>query len=690
MTGFLFSVSLKLYKLFSLENSSYLLLLLALLGSIGLSYFQYIFKVKNRDRKTWILFVLRTFGILSLLVLLVNPKFEVASYEIVKPQLSVLVDNSASIRYLQQDKAANNLVENLMKDASLGEKFSMHLYTFGDDLSLSDSLTFTASETNITKSLTSFNTLKNKGVGAAILVTDGNQTLGFDYKNYQSAIPVYPLVLGDTVRYPDVSIARVNVNRYAYVGNQFPIEVFVNSTGKEKTTQLVTVRNKGKVLQRQRVVLMPNSSKRVLFKMAASEKGTNFYSVQVSKLSQEKNTTNNTRRFSIETIEEKSKIALITSVVHPDIGAMKRSIESNEKRSVSVISPDAVTSLDPYQAILLMQPTAAEKKVLEKIKAQNKNVFIITGNQTDYDFLNAQKLGFRKELLPEFEKVTAYYNDDFLPFQQQNIGFDNFSPLSDVFGEISVSQQHDVLLYQTINGYPTQQPLLVTVNENQQKKVLLFGEGIWQWRALSFQNTQSFKDFDAFVNSLVQFVTNSTVKNRLDVEVEPIHYSNQSVEMNAYFFDDNYQFDNKAQLEIELTSSQGDPVMQLPFSARGNVYVAEIANLNAGTYQYTVVEKRTNIRKKGRIEVLQAEIEAQFVNANLPDLSLLAAASKGAVYFPDQWESLRTNLLNNDQLKSVQKLVIQRTNLFDWWYYLLAAIVLFSAEWFYRKYHGLV
>ena len=56
-----------------------------------------------------------------------------------------------------------------------------------------------------------------------IIMTDGNQTLGVDYRNLKSQQPIFPIVFGDTTNYKDISISQLNVNKYTYVGNQFPV-----------------------------------------------------------------------------------------------------------------------------------------------------------------------------------------------------------------------------------------------------------------------------------------------------------------------------------------------------------------------------------------------------------------------------------------------------------------------------------
>jgi hypothetical protein len=65
---------------------------------------------------------------------------------------------------------------------------------------------------------------------------------------------------------------------------------------------------------------------------------------------------------------KKTNIALVT-INHPDIGALKRSIESNAQRKVTIVKPNAINSLKDYNVLILYQPTAVFKAVLTRKSA---------------------------------------------------------------------------------------------------------------------------------------------------------------------------------------------------------------------------------------------------------------------------------------------------------------------------------
>lgn len=70
------------------------------------------------------------------------------------------------------------------------------------------------------------------------------------------------MAVGDTSRYEDIKIDRVNVNRYAYLNNKFPVEIIASYSGTtEKATQLTVYSGKKKVFRNKLNSAMPKVDK---------------------------------------------------------------------------------------------------------------------------------------------------------------------------------------------------------------------------------------------------------------------------------------------------------------------------------------------------------------------------------------------------------------------------------------------
>jgi hypothetical protein len=336
----------------------------------------------------------------------------------------------------------------------------------------------------------------------------------------------------------------------------------------------------------------------------------------------------------------------------------------------------------------LYQPNKLFTSFLSEIKQLNASFLLVTGASLDWNFMNKQQLGFTKNAINQTENYGAVYNTSFLTFLQKDIGFNQFSPLKDRFGTISFSREHQDALFQNINGLETQQPLVSVLEQNSQKIGVIFGEGIWKWRAASFRTSNSFREFDQFIGNLVQYLSSKKKRNRLEINSENLYPANAVIPIAAFYTDKNYQFDARASLEITITNTQTKELTKLPFSLLNNAYQIAIENLKPGEYRFKVSVLGQNITRQGSFKITAYEIEEQFTHANADKLKKVAVKAGGKLFFKNEIDPLIKNLLEDKRYYTVQKPTIKEQNLIDWQWVLFLAISLFSAEWFLRKYNG--
>ena len=219
-----------------------------------------------------------------------------------------------------------------------------------------------------------------------VIITDGNQTSGNDYVySFDENNKVYPLVLGDTTKVFDLKINQLNVNKYAFLKNKFPVEVFLQYAGDKSITANFSITQGNEVLHKQSVSFSPSKKTAVVnVLLPANKVGLQVYKAKIESKESEKNTFNNIKNFAVEVIDQKTTVAIVSAINHPDIGVLKRAIESNLQHKVVLLKPNEVKSLQDYNVLILYQPTTAFKSVFEANKKANLNTFIITG--TSYRF----------------------------------------------------------------------------------------------------------------------------------------------------------------------------------------------------------------------------------------------------------------------------------------------------------------
>ncbi|PHQ56624.1 MAG: hypothetical protein COC16_02870 [Lutibacter sp.] len=673
-----------------MSTATLLLIILAVFTALFIAVFQYLFHNKEKSRLNYWLSFFRFSSIFLILLLLINPSIIKKKVEIVKPKLLIAVDNSTSIKYNSQNETVIKLVQLIKNSKALNDKYSINYYGFGNNLYELDSLNFNENQTNLAVPFQEFLRLYKNKMTPVILISDGNQTIGNNIEFITYENPVFPFIVGDTTVFEDIYIQRINVNMFTNLKNKFPVELFVNYTGNKSISKKLTIYHKGtNVFSKQLHFSKTDNVKTESFYLTAITKGSQYYTATIEQLENEQNTINNRKDFSIKVIEETAKILILTSVLHPDLGMFKKSIESNRQRDVSIInSVNFKGNLSDYQLIILYQPTSNFDKIMAQISTKKLNYFIITGLNTDWGFLNKIQGKFKKEAIFSAENYYPLLNLSYASFINEDIDFKNFQPLTDQFGKTSFFVPYNTLLFKKIGAIDTEQPLLATFENNLHRGAVLFGENMWSWRMASHKKNKSFESFDGFMSNLIQYLSSSNRKKRFNISVKSFYHANERIKFSASYLDKNFNFDNRAKLWLTISNSENSFSKKIPFAISGARYIAELSNIPHDDYTYAVSIENNNERALGNFKVLPFEVEQQFATANKHALELLAAKTGGNTYFYTQEPKLVEDLKNDTRFKSIQKINYIKTPLINWKWILGIIILLFSVEWFTRKYFG--
>lgn len=672
-----------------------LLITLALLIALGFSFYLNLYK-NTKSSGNFALFGLRSFSIFLILLLLVNPKITHNESFRVKEKLVILSDASESIKILQKDSVVQNFQNKILSSEKLNNKFEIINYNFGRELITSDSTSnFSEDLTNIQQSLKQAEELMNNNKGVLVLLSDGNQNTGRDFQYYKSSgnTEILPVIIGDTSSFEDVAIQRINVNRYAFLNNKFPVEIFLSYSGSNERTTKLQILNSGKVIFQKHIEFSEkNRSLIINAELEAKSIGLKNYTARLSKLPDEKNFRNNTENFSVEIVDESSKILILSPGPHPDLGALKASIESNSQRKVEIkyirdFINDETTDI---QLFVLHNVNRNFQKTLESISGIEAGKLFITGPETDWQFLNELQLGFSKNSIDQEQDVFALKNDNFAIYQPKHLAYEDLPPLQIAFGKTEVdANRYAVQLYQKIEGVETDSPLLA-VSRSKPKIGLLTGENIWRWRAASFRKDQNFEQFNAFIGDLVQNLSAVKSNERLIAEHPQSFLENEIVEISATYYDENYSFDSGANLNLSISDSLGNTILKSSLVVRNLQYVAEIGNLAPGNYTYKLQVEDTNLIKNGSFNVLNYNAEEQQQTANLEAMQFLASNNNSTMFYEDQFKNFEDYLLKNDRHRPILKSEQKTVPLIDWYYLLFLVVFALALEWFYRKYKGLI
>ncbi|NKI32234.1 vWA domain-containing protein [Croceivirga thetidis] len=676
-----------------MSTQSILLIILATIVALGLSVFQYFFKSKRTKLSIYLAF-LRFLSWFTVLLLLINPKVTNEDLIVEKPNLVLLVDNSRSIEKVQGAENVLTILQSLSSNNQLNERFAISRHFFSNGLTNNDSLNFDGDVSDMTTALRDLSEVYGSKPSAIVMLTDGNQNVGadFEFQSLSSNVSIFPVVVGDTTKYEDVYISQVNTNRYTFMDNQFPFEVAISYTGTNSVTSELQVNLDNKIVFRERFELSRNNnSKTIEGLLKSTSVGLKNLIFKVVPIASEKNIQNNEKQVAIEVIDEQTKIAVVSSIAHPDLGVLKKSIESNEQRSVVIKKPIISNSeLDTFDFFILYQPNRQFENIFNFLANKGVGSFIITGTDTDWTFLNSAQNFFNKKSFNQSEDVIAVKNQGYSVFDLSSFDFSDYPPLKSQLGEYTFSAPQDIVLLQRIRGVNLETPLLSTFENNGTKNAVLFGENIWQWRMQTFRQNRDFEVFDNFMGQLIRYLSDTEQRSRLELDYEPIFSSPSTARIGASYFDETYTFKSESNLVVSVKKTGNSARMEIPMILRSNQFEADLSNLENGEYAFTVTEINEGTSKSGKFKILDFDIESQVSSANDEKLKRTAERNNGSLYYPSQIETLIQDLVQNDRYIPVQKSIKNVVSLIDFKWLLGLLVLSLTLEWFIRKYNGLL
>ena len=611
-----------------------------------------------------------------------------------KANLIILADNTSSIGQANGVNQLVNAKKLIEENTSIAEKFNVSEYVFGTELNSLDSLSFTEKATNIGRALSSLKDIFAGSNTAILMLTDGNQTLGEDYEfsGGRQKFPIYPLVVGDTTSYQDIRIDQVNTNKYAFLKNKYPMEIFVSYQGKNTVSTTLTITEAGQNLYRKQIVLSETENSQIINAVLdAITVGIKNIKISLSPLENERNIANNSRQIGIEVIDEKTNIALVSNMLHPDLGALKKAIESNEQRSVSIIKPSlSPNELEQFDLFIIYQPDTSFEKVYSYIESKGANIFTITGPKTDWTFLNKVQNSFQKNSYDQKEEVTPILNAGFTHFDISDLTVSEYPPVETTLGELLITASYENMLSQRIKGVDLNEPLFTVLETNLRREAILLGENIWKWRVQSYREDQEFKKFDDFISKVILFLANSKPRSRLTLEYENIYQGLNEATIKATYFDETFVFDNNATLNLILSGVENNTSREIPMLLKKGYYEADISTLPSGDYSFTASVKDENLTKTGKFTILDYDLEKQLLSSNYKKLDRLAKSTNATLYFPSQVSNFIEDIIKDNRFVPIQESKQNVVSLIDFKILLGIIVAALTAEWFIRKYNGLI
>jgi hypothetical protein len=674
---------------------------------LGIAYAAVLYYKESRNEFSnalkWIMAVTRTATIALLAFLLLNPLIKSSTRFSEKPVIIFAQDNSSSVITNADSNFYRTEYIKRINDflGDISASYSLDKYTFGESVDAEFEIDFSDKLTDISGLFSNLSDkYSHRNVGALIIASDGIFNRGINplYSSEKFDFPIYTIALGDTNFQKDVILTKVNYNRIAYYGNEFPVEVLINAHKCIGQNVQLSVSRGDTVLYRKPVTInSDNYFERVNFQLKATASGIQRYRVKITDLENEISLENNFQDIFIDVLDGKQKILLLAQDPDPDISAIKQAIQSNKNYELEdfIMRDFDQTLLDYDLAILHGLPSAQNqiREVLDQLEASNTPVLYIITKKTSLQLFNNRNAGIviRGDKIL-YNEAQPLFNENFTLFKLSAGTIktsSEFPPLVSPYGNSVIQPSASILFNQKIGSVAMDEPLFL-FNENQGKKTgVVLGSGIWKWRMINFEKENNHEAFNEILNKTIQFLVVKVDRSLFRVYTKNNFTENENVELDAELYNDNYELINEPEVSITITDSKASKY-PFVFNKTEKSYYLNAGKLPVDNYFYSARVNRGDkiLTDQGEFTVSSLSVEKINTVANHNILFNLAKNRGGEMAYPATLNSFVILLKEREDIKAVIYSQQRYTEILNFPFVLVLLLLLVSAEWFMRKRAG--
>lgn len=700
-----------IFKGFETPVAIWLVLLLLIVG-IGLAVWSYYHINVTKSQKIGLI-ALRSLALLALALVLLNPVIQRIGTEVVRNRLPVLFDNSLSSglsvgSYQGADsyEQARNVLRGI-------DTTSIQLLPFSFDSDInplsSDTLDLTGRETDIAMALGTLSELE-RDASAIILFTDGQFNAGRDPRFVVDRMsqPVFVVGLGDSTRARDILIQNVVHPDIAYKDTRVPIEIMVANDGFTSQATTVSLRSGDRVIDSKPVIFRSDRAvQAVSFELPVDSEGLRQFEAVVEPLQGEWTNRNNRVTFSIDVLDNRLRVLLLSFEVHPDVKVVQNLLEVDESifsRSLTWIGGDRFingplpTNPDTLDLVILygFPHNGVPQRLQDQVVSLISGTSYILGASPLFDPALAMRRleGSIPLALPPVNspfEVGITLNPTAREHPILKYEHPEYERAPRLYGHIRnlrPAAGSEVLLTANFRGAEVDAPLLAvrTVGSRRAAVLNLFGYYVWN---LSSNPVIRNAAQDLLRNTILW--TASQPDDRRLV-INPIRRTFDSVDpviINAFLKDESGLQVSDGTINLELRREGSESTSYSLNNDGLGKYSVDVGQLPEGLYSFDAIAYRGSReidRRNGQFSVSENVVEYTNTHRNDPLLRDIASSSGGVYISWDEADALLGHL-SALQLENPS----ERQVAFDWYPYrqigwFLLALAFLTTEWVIRKY----
>ncbi len=664
-----------------------------------------------RDKKSGLLSKQRIFlsvcrglSITIIVLLLCSFVYKTKQRIIEKPIIVIVSDNSSSI--ISQSDSLYFKEKHYSKDIKklkneLQKHADVFIYEFDNELRNNISYSYTGEQTNLNQAIESIlQRYEGRNISGMILATDGIVNTGGDPSVLAERLyfPLYAVGMGDTSSYADISIKNLRYNKSVVYGNRYPVEVVIHASDmKGKKTFILVKQNSKEVVREEIRINSEVFSEKRSFIFEANKKDINKIEFQIIPLKEEKNTANNYATAYVNVIEKKIKLGILFHAPHPDITAIKSSLEKAKNYSIDLLHTSTfnTSEIPNYDALILFHiPDKRHRtNITEQVINSQTPYLLVVGQNTDLRQLSSLRTGLKLQQTSTLtQEVFPIINPDFSLFEispelQNNIRY--IPPLITFYGNYSLTEYYHQFIQQQIGNIHTTNPILAFSTEKNQINSVFFGEGLFKWKLYDYLKTGTHYAFDEIIQKTINLLVLKEDKRRLRINHKDVYYSTENAEITAEVYNRTMEMITTPDVNISIIHNNKTQ-RDFTFIPQISNYRLNLGKLKPGEYSWTATSEldKNVFETKGMFFVENISIENLNTKADHNILKFISEKSGGKFFSLKQINEIHNFIKKFSELNSLEYFSEKSDELISLKWILFLLILLLSTEWAFRKFFG--
>jgi hypothetical protein len=684
-----------------------LIILVALL-SIFIAWWSYQYLQSISSVKKVALILLRASSLLILLTLLLNPFYSSGSEEDQKPKIAVYLDNSQSTTVTRGSYEGIEEYQGTLARfrANELESYDYDYYLFDGEINASDQLTGDGFRTDLFEVL---NTIRENETeySASVIFSDGIVTMGRDpvFAAQNISTPVITIPVGDTTSVRDIAVADVNVPQTVYTQTTQTFTAEIQQRGFEGEEVSVQLIRDGVVEATRNIRFSETQSSRsVEFEQTFREPGFVEYEVFIAPRDEEFTEQNNRYGFTVDVLEEKTRILSIAFEVHPDVGAIRNVIATDQQnelipstylRADTYAETDPMTIEDEIDLLVLHGLPPVNSNAFQWVQNQNKPTLFFTTPTSFERLMNNRSLDLVGYRLQDFRSTVTVRLSPFQStishplLEMQLPPFRRMPSLESRVSNYRISAIAERLIEAQPLRMDTRIPVLIAESTGSQRKASVNAYGWYKFQQSTDDGVRQF--YRSMMTNLISWASTPPDREMLEIEpVQPVFSENEEVRLRATLRNERGEPEPDAVIEVELSGeeSAGQERVFRMTHRNNELYEVQIGTYPQGVYRIQATatkEGRTLGSASTRVEVSQSSEEFLDTRRNDALLRQIAQMTRGYFAENSNMESVSSFLQELDLRSSVLSSPDNVNYIYRSAIWFFVVLLLLAAEWILRR-----